>query len=187
MVGIFILYSHSVFSMPLARSAMAFSRGSPLWGHTYAYPMFLQFPDIRIAAILAASVRVMDEQRSCPFIDCRKCHLQSSEWVDGLKRLANSPADYLMGIGICDKRQIAHTLVCLDICYIADPYFIGARRDNLFYEIVVFSVWMVRVSGFITFPSLYLNHKSVFAHQLDKGIPPGHTFRCLKQTLDYQI
>ena len=46
---------------------------------------------------------------------------------------------------------------------------------------------MIRVCGFITFSSLYLNHKSVFAHQLDKGITPGHAFRCLKQMLDYQI
>lgn len=54
-------------------------------GHADAYPVPLQFRHIRVAAVLASPVRVVDQTARRILVYCREGHLQGLERVYGLK------------------------------------------------------------------------------------------------------
>lgn len=82
-------YAHLVQPFRLQYAVGAFRHGvlervSAL-GHADAYPVPLQFRHIRVAAVLASPVRVVDQTARRILVYCREGHLQGLERVYGLK------------------------------------------------------------------------------------------------------
>lgn len=155
--------------------------------HTDAYPSFLQFRHIFIAAILTATVRMMDQLFRCSIIYCRQRHSQCLQRVYCFQCGAYGPTYNLVRISVRYERQIAYSLSGLHVCYVAYPYLVRTGRENIRNEIGILAVVMTGVCRFIVPASLQPDHKAVFAEQLYERVTPGHIIFLVKQPLHYQI
>ena len=59
---------------------------------------------------------------------------------------------------LSQQRQIAYTLIRLDICDVTDPYLVWPHWNYLFDKIVILMILMVRIRSLIMTTTFYLHH-----------------------------
>lgn len=156
-------------------------------GHADAYTMALQLSHIGIAAVLAASVGVVDESACRIFIYCRQSHSKGLQRVDSLQCWTYGPANYLVRVCVGNQRQVAYALVCLHIRDVGHPYLVRTHRNDIRDEVRIFPVVVVGVCRAIVPAAAQMHHQAVLAQYLDERIPARHAFVLLEQLLHYQI
>lgn len=140
--------------------------------HAYADVIFLEFPDIKVAAILHTSVRMVYETgESVPARLCHS-HAKRSQCINSLKRRGKAPSYYLTGIRIRDKVKVAASAVEVYIRYITDPQLVCSRGDKSPRQILPFVETMVGIRGGA--PLRLLAHHGVLLEKLHERIASRH-------------
>ena len=155
--------------------------------HADAYAVLLELRYIRIAAVLAAPVGVMDKPLCRIFTYRRQGHFQGLQRIYGLQCRPYSPADYLVRVCVGNQRQVAYALVCLHIRDIGHPYLVRAHRNDIRDEVRILPVVMVGVRRAIVPAATQMHHQTMLAQYLDERIPARHTLVLFEQFLHYQI
>ena len=155
--------------------------------HTDAYAVLPELRHIRVTAVLAASVRVMDKMTGRIIVYRREGHLQSLQRVYGLQCRTDRPADYLVRVCISYQRQIAHSLFGLHVCDVGHPYLVRAHRNDIRDEVRILPVVVVGVRCAIVPAAAQMHHQTVLAQYLDERITAWHAAVLIEQSLDYQI
>jgi hypothetical protein len=96
--------------------------------HRYLYAVPLQFFHIEVAAVLDATVGVVDEARKVASTSLSYGHTESFEREDSCQGFCQAPAHDLLRIGISYEMQIAASTYEVNIGDIALPQLIGGCR-----------------------------------------------------------
>ena len=147
-------------------------RGLVVFRHGDAYSVLLQFVRIGVAAILHASVRVMDEPFQFVCRSLRDGHVEGLKRVFRLKGLREAPADDLARVCIRHQVQIAAAVHQVDIRDITHPQLIGTCGYEATDEVLVLVVAVVRVRRMTWLGTLL--HQLEVAQQLQEGITARH-------------
>lgn len=156
-------------------------------GHADAYAVLLEFGHIRVAAILASTVGMVDETVGRPLVNRPQCHPESLQRVFRLQSRADGPAHYLVGVGIRYKRKIAYALLRFYVCYVAYPYLVRLVGDNTLYEVRIPPVVVVGVRGLVSSPPSDMDHQPMLAEQLYESVASGHAACLLEQGADDDV
>ena len=91
----------------------------------------------RVAVVLYASVRVVDEPSQLVGRSLRDGHPEGLQRVFRLQRLGQAPAHYLMQVGIRHQVQVAAVVRQVDILDVAHPQLIGTCRHEAADDVLV--------------------------------------------------
>ena len=105
----------------------------------------LQFVRIGIAAVLHASVRVVDEPFQLVCRGLRDGHAEGRERVLRLQRPGQAPAHDLVRVGVRHQVQVAAAVHKVDVRDVAHPELVRPRGHEAADEVPVLAVAVVRV------------------------------------------
>ena len=143
--------------------------------HRYQYVVLLQFLDIEVAAVLHATVRVMDEPREVATASLSNGHAERLKREYGCQRFRQTPTDDLVRVSIRNEMQIAAPAIELDIGDVAHPQLVGTRRDESLDEVLPLVVAVVGVRRGAAPAGLL--HQVVPAKHVHELVAPGHPAR----------
>ena len=147
-------------------------RGLVVLRHTYLYMILLQFVRIVVAAVLYASVRVMDEPFQFISRSLRDGHSERLECVLCLQRLGQAPAHNLVRVGIRHHVQVAAVTNKVDIRDVAHPKLVRPCRHEAADEVLVPAVAVVRVRRTARLGTLL--HQLEIAQKFQERVPSRH-------------
>ena len=180
-------YLHSVKPLCLENAVCAFSHGVfqrvATLRHADLSPPFPEDGDICLAAILAASVRMVYKVSCRVVVNTFVSHAESLYRVGCLQRGSYRPAHYLVRVQVRDERQVADTLVRLHIGDVAGPYLIGAVWDDVLDEVRILAVAVLGIGRPVVPAALHTHHESVPAQHLREGVTAGEASRVVEQFL----
>ena len=140
--------------------------------HAYPYTILFQFVRIGVAAVLYASVRVMDESFQLICRSLRDGHPEGLERVFRLQRLGQTPSHDLVRIGIRHQVQVTAVVNQVDVRDVAYPELIGACGHEAADEVLVLVVPVVRVRRVARLGALL--HQLEVTHQLEERVASRH-------------
>ncbi len=147
-------------------------RGLVVLRHAGPDAVRLQFVRIGIAAVLHASVRVVDESFQLVCRGLRDGHAEGLERVLRLQRLGQAPAHDLVRIGVRHQVQVAAVANQVDVRDVAHPELVGACGHEAADEVPVLVVPVVRVRRVAGLGTLL--HQLVVAQKLEERVASGH-------------
>ena len=147
-------------------------RGLVVLRHTYLYMILLQFVRIVVAAVLYASVRVMDESIQFFCRSLANSHPEGLQRVFRLQRLGQTPAHDLVRVGIRHQVQVAAVAHQVDVRDVAHPKLVRPCRHEAADEVFVLAVTVVRVRRTAWLGTLL--HQLEVAQQPQERVPPRH-------------
>lgn len=116
--------------------------------HAYTDSVVVKFIDVSVAAVLHASVRMVYKLAQVASLSLPYCLLQGLYRILCLKRGREAPSDYLPGIRVSDKMQVAALAIGKwYVCYVAHPQEIRSCRDIFPYQVLVLVVSVVGIGG----------------------------------------
>jgi hypothetical protein len=151
--------------------------------HTDGYMMVLQTFHIGIAAVLYASVRVMDQTAQILFPCTAYRHFQRPYRIGGMKTWGKRPSYYLVGIGISHQMKVADALLQIYIGYVAYPKLIRRRHGNSLHQIRVFMEAVVAVRRAVALQRL--EHQPVAPEKSKERVPAQHHLLTVYKTEHY--
>ena len=140
--------------------------GLVVLGHRYLYTIFLQFFHIEIAAILDATVRVVNEPGKVTSTCLFNGHAEGFERKDRCKGFCQAPAHDFLRIGISYEMQVTASVSEVDVGDIALPQLVSCRRLEALDEILPLVVAVVGVRRRTALARLL--HESVATQQVQE-------------------
>ena len=147
-------------------------RGFVVLRHADFDSVLLQFVRIVVAAVLYASVRMMDESIQFFCRSLANSHPEGLQRVFRLQRLGQTPAHDLVRVGIRHQVQVAAVAHQVDVRDVAHPKLVRPCRHEAADEVFVLAVTVVRVRRTAWFGTLL--HQLEVAQQPQERVPPRH-------------
>ena len=147
-------------------------RGFVVLRHADPHMILLQFVRIVVAAVLHASVRVMDESFQFIGRSLRDGHPEGLQRVFCLQRLGQTPAHDLVRVGIRHQVQVAAVAHQVDVRDVAHPQLVRPCRHEAADEVLVLAVAVVRVRRTAWLGTLL--HQPEVAQQPQERVPTRH-------------
>ena len=136
-----------------------------------------------LATVLAAPVGVVDQVPGRVVVNALVSHAERLYRIGRLQRWAYRPAYDFVRVQVCDERQVAYALACLHIGDVADPYLIGAVRDDVLDEVRVLAVAVLGIGCLVMTAAFHTHHETMPAQHVREGVTAGEAACLLEQLL----
>jgi hypothetical protein len=140
--------------------------------HADGYAVLIQALHIGVAAVLYASVGVVDKTVQITASRTRYRHFQRLQRIDGMKAGSEHPSHNLAGIGVCHQMKIADAVLQVYVGDVAYPKPVRRSDGKSLYQIPVFVEAVVAVRRAVALQRP--QHQAVATQKAEERVAPGH-------------
>ena len=127
---------------------------------------------VLVAAILYATVRMMDQAFKAKMGDIPDTHLQGCHGVGSDKAVCECPPDDLMRERISQQMKVHYSPLRIYIGDVCHPQLVGPLYDHSFYQVLVFPIIMIGICRMTA--SRRLQREMVLMHQPIEPVTASH-------------